>query len=129
MSFNELSNKAEKFIEKIKYDMDNLNEEISNLENIKNKCFTNKESEISKLELIQKNLNDINQDYLEINSNIEATKSRVQVLENIESNYGWLPEGIREFVNKLKGTNIEGILSDYIKPKPGFEKSYRGCFG
>ena len=129
LSFNELSNKAEKFIEKIKYDMDNLNEEISNLENIKNKCFTNKESEISKLELIQKNLNDINQDYLEINSNIEATKSRVQVLENIESNYGWLPEGIREFVNKLKGTNIEGILSDYIKPKPGFEKAIEAALG
>ena len=129
LSFNELSNKAEKFIEKIKYDMDSLNEEISNLENIKNKCFANKESEISKLELIQKNLNHINQDYLEINSNIEATKSRVQVLENIESNYGWLPEGIREFVNKLKGTNIEGILSDYIKPKPGFEKAIEAALG
>ena len=40
-----------------------------------------------------------------------------------------VPEGIREFVNKLKGSNIEGILSDYIKPINGYEKAVESALG
>ena len=90
---------------------------------IRDKCEVNKKDEIENLKNIQKNLEEINTKHIKINSEIEATKSKVEVLENIELNYEWLPEGIREFVNKLKGKNIEGILSDFIKPMPGFEKA------
>ena len=81
--------------------MKKIQDDISNLETIRDKCEVNKKDEIENLKNIQKNLEEINTKHIKINSEIEATKSKVEVLENIELNYEWLPEGIREFVNKL----------------------------
>lgn len=125
----ELSSKSESQISDLMTNMKKIQDDISNLETIRDKCEVNKKDEIENLKNIQKNLEEINTKHIKINSEIEATKSKVEVLENIELNYEWLPEGIREFVNKLKGKNIEGILSDFIKPMPGFEKAVESFLG
>ena len=64
-----------------------------------------------------------------INSDIESTKSRVKVLENIEATYGWLPEGIRNFVHQLKGKSVDGTVSDFIKSRTGYEKAIESALG
>ena len=60
-----------------------IQDDISNLETIRDKCEVNKKDEIENLKNIQKNLEEINTKHIKINSEIEATKSKVEVLENI----------------------------------------------
>tara|TARA_B100000131_G_scaffold81846_1_gene78750 strand:- start:27869 stop:31339 length:3471 start_codon:yes stop_codon:yes gene_type:complete len=127
--YSDLSKRSENQISELKIQMNKVQDDILNLEKIREKCKNSKSNEVDNLKNVQKNLEQINLKHLEINSQIEATKSRVKMLENIELNYGWLPEGIREFVNKLKGSNIEGILSDYIKPINGYEKAVESALG
>ncbi len=62
----------------------------------KKNAIEKKDEEILKLENVKNDLESINTNYFKVSSEIEVTKSRVKVLENIELNYGWLPEGIRE---------------------------------
>ena len=114
------------------YDSNDLDMSIKNqleLEAIKKKCLSNKKEETDKLEVIRDNLQTINKKYLELNAEIKATESRMMLLENIESTYGWLPEGIRNFVQNLKGKDVDGILSDYIRPKDGYEKAVESALG
>ena len=127
--FQKLSEKSENQIKDLKIEMDKAQKEISDLNVIKENCKTNKNEEILKLEKVKNDLESINTNYFKVSSEIEVTKSRVKVLENIELNYGWLPEGIREFVNELKGSKVEGVLSDFIKPKPGYESCIESSLG
>ena len=129
LDYSEISSKSELQISDLMASMKKIQDDIYNLVAIRDKCEVNKKEEIENLKNVQENLEQINTKHIKINSEIEATKSKVEVLENIELNYEWLPEGIREFVNKLKGKNIEGILSDFIKPMPGFEKAVESFMG
>ena len=114
------------------YDSDDLDMSIKNqleLEAIKKKCLLSKKEETDKLKASKDDLQSINKKYVELNAEIKATESRMVLLENIESTYGWLPEGIRNFVQNLKGKDIDGILSDYIRPKDGYEKAVESALG
>ncbi|MEC9382198.1 MAG: AAA family ATPase [Thermodesulfobacteriota bacterium] len=99
------------------------------LENIKRKCIISKQEETDKLKKIQEDLQVANKKFAELNAEIKVTESRMKFLENVESSYGWLPEGIRSFVQNLKGRDIDGILSDYIKPNDGYKKAVESALG
>ena len=56
--------------------MNKVQDDILNLEKIRDKCKNSKSNEVDNLKNVQKNLEQINLKHLEINSQIEATKSR-----------------------------------------------------
>jgi len=116
-------------IEELKSQLKEIDKNRLNLEQIKKNCLASKEKEKNKLKEIQDNLQLVNRNYLDLNAEIKVTESRVKLLESIESTYGWLPEGIRGFVQNLKGKDINGILSDYIKPKSGYKKAVESALG
>ena len=119
---NELNSEINLLNEEIRelektYDSNNNEMSLKNqleLEDIKRKCIISKQEETDKLNKIQEDLQRTNKKYLELNTEIKVTESRMKFLENIESSYGWLPEGIRSFIQNLKGKDVDGILSDYI---------------
>ena len=121
--------KIEESISIIREEMKEVKENSIRLETIRDNCEINKKDEEIKLSESSKKLKDINHKYTKINSDIEATKSRMKVLENIEATYGWLPEGIRSFVHQLKGKSVDGTVSDFIKSKPGYEKAVESALG
>ncbi len=123
------SYKVEESMSAIKKEMEEIKQNSLRLESIRDNCESNKKEEEDKLLNINVKLKDINHKYAKINSDIEATKSRVKVLENIEATYGWLPEGIRNFVHQLKGKSVDGTVSDFIKSKPGYEKAIESALG
>ena len=123
------SKKLEKSISDIKIKMKEIRDNSIRLESIRDNCLKNKKEETESLFKGNARLKEINGKYLKINSDIEATKSRVKVLENIESTYGWLPEGIRNFVHQLKGKSIDGTVSDFVKSKEGYEKAIESALG
>ena len=128
---NELNSEINLLSEEIRelektYDSNNNEMSLKNqleLEDIKRKCIISKQEETDKLNKIQEDLQRTNKKYLELNTEIKVTESRMKFLENIESSYGWLPEGIRSFIQNLKGKDVDGILSDYIKPKDGYKQA------
>ena len=123
------SYKVEESISAIKKEMEEIKQNSLRLESIRDNCENNKKEEEDKLLNSNGKLREINDKYAKINSDIEATKSRVKVLENIEATYGWLPEGIRNFVHQLKGKSVDGTVSDFIKSKPGYEKAIESALG
>ena len=123
------SSKLEESIFSIEIKMREIKEKSSELELIRDNCIKSKKEETEKLASINIELKDINTKYSKILLDLEATNSRVKVLENIESTYGWLPEGIRNFVHQLKGKSINGTVSDFIKSKEGYEKAVESALG
>ena len=134
---NELNSEINLLSEEIRelektYDSNNNEMSLKNqleLEDIKRKCIISKQEETDKLNKIQEDLQRTNKKYLELNTEIKVTESRMKFLENIESSYGWLPEGIRSFIQNLKGKDVDGILSDYIKPKDGYKQAIESALG
>lgn len=123
------SRKLELSIEDIKKEKNDIEENFIRLQLIRDNCEKSKKLEEEKLIKANQRHKEINEKHIKINSDIEATKSRVKVLENIESTYGWLPEGIRNFIHQLKGKSVDGTLSDFIKSKPGYEKAIESSLG
>jgi len=123
------SEKLEKSISDIQIEMAQIKEKSSELELIRDNCSKSKKDETEKLLNINGELKNINLKYSKILAELEATTSRVRVLENIESTYGWLPEGIRNFIHELKGKSVDGTVSDFIKSKTGYEKAIESALG
>jgi len=123
------SKKLEDSILGIKKEMTEIKENSFRLQSIRDNCEENKKEETERLLKSNRELKEINEKYFKINSDIESTKSRVKVLENIEATYGWLPEGIRNFVHQLKGKSVDGTVSDFIKSKTGYEKAIESALG
>jgi chromosome segregation protein len=55
--------------------------------------------------------------------------SRLNVLRQIQSNYEWLPEGIRRFFLERKGNGILGVIADFISVPKGYEQAIEAAFG
>ncbi|MBT6795852.1 chromosome segregation protein SMC [bacterium] len=123
------SDKLEGSILAIKKEMSEIRDNSLRLQSIRDNCEGNKKEETERLLKSNGELKEINEKYSQINSDIESTKSRVKVLENIEATYGWLPEGIRNFVHQLKGKSVDGTVSDFIKSKTGYEKAIESALG
>ncbi|MFQ5786632.1 MAG: chromosome segregation SMC family protein, partial [Thermodesulfobacteriota bacterium] len=55
--------------------------------------------------------------------------SRLDVLKQVQSNYEWLPEGIRKFLVERKGNGILGLTADFISVQKGYEKAIEAALG
>lgn len=55
--------------------------------------------------------------------------SRLGVLKQIEANYEWLPEGIRNFILERKGYGILGVVADFVSAPKGYEKALEAALG
>ncbi|MGQ0793136.1 MAG: chromosome segregation protein SMC [Deltaproteobacteria bacterium] len=55
--------------------------------------------------------------------------SRLGALRRIESNYEWLPEGMRAFLLERKGQRVLGLLADFLIPQKGFERAVEAALG
>jgi len=55
--------------------------------------------------------------------------SRLDILKQVQSNYEWLPEGIRKFLVERKGNGILGLTADFISVQKGYEKAIEAALG
>ncbi len=55
--------------------------------------------------------------------------SRLNVLRQIQSNYEWLPEGIRRFFLERREDGILGVIADFISVPKGYEQAIEAAFG
>ena len=124
--------------------------EISELEQERKYTF----DEVSKLERILKendirknNISELKDELRNSLSSLEQTRrlktsegdslkerlkecaSRLKALEQIETNYEWLPEGIRDFILENKGNGVLGTVSDFISVPEGYEKAVEAALG
>ena len=60
---------------------------------------------------------------------LNELSSRLNALKQIQSNYEWLPEGIRNFIIHNKGQGILGTFSDFISVPEGYEKAVEAALG
>ena len=58
-----------------------------------------------------------------LKEHFKENASRLTALRQIETNYEWLPEGIRDFILEHKGRGILGTVADYITVAEGYEKA------
>ncbi|NIP31714.1 MAG: chromosome segregation protein SMC, partial [Candidatus Dadabacteria bacterium] len=56
-------------------------------------------------------------------------KARIDVLNQVQSNYEWLPESTREFVLSKKGNGVLGVISDFVIAPQNYEKAVEAAFG
>ncbi len=51
------------------------------------------------------------------------------MLNQIQANYEWLPEGIRNFILEHKGNGVLGTVSDFISVPEGYERAVEAVLG
>ncbi|HEX3035620.1 MAG TPA: chromosome segregation protein SMC [Thermodesulfobacteriota bacterium] len=64
-----------------------------------------------------------------LSERLKEARSRLNVLKQIETNYEWLPEGIRKFLVERKGNGILGVIADFISVPRGYERALEAAFG
>ena len=64
-----------------------------------------------------------------LKEDLNELSSRLNALKQIQSNYEWLPEGIRNFIIHNKGQGILGTFSDFISVPEGYEKAVEAALG
>jgi len=64
-----------------------------------------------------------------LKEDLNELSSRLNALKQIQSNYEWLPEGIRNFIIHNKGQGILGTFSDFISVPEGHEKAVEAALG
>lgn len=93
--------------------------------------------------LLEQNNNDIQKAFKNLNQEQEVIKreksnleerlkegnSRLSVLKQIQTNYEWLPEGVRRFILERKGNGLLGLTSDFISVEKGYERAIEAALG
>jgi len=64
-----------------------------------------------------------------LNERLKESASRLNALNQIQINYEWLPEGIRDFIMEHKGNGVLGTVSDFISVTEGYEKAVEAALG
>ena len=64
-----------------------------------------------------------------LKEDLNELSSRLNALKQIQSNYEWLPEGIRNFIIHNKGQGVLGTFSDFISVPEGYEKAVEAALG
>lgn len=64
-----------------------------------------------------------------LKEDLNELSSRLNALKQIQSNYEWLPEGIRNFIIHNKGQGVLGTFSDFISIPEGYEKAVEAALG
>jgi chromosome segregation protein len=110
--------------------------DITSLENVSKENETRKQNILEtngKLELSLTSLNEKQRLAVEksdsIKEELNELTSRLNALIQIQSNYEWLPEGIRNFILKNKGQGVLGTFSDFISVPEGYEKAVETALG
>ncbi len=65
----------------------------------------------------------------DLKDELNEINSRLNALEQIQSNYEWLPEGIRNFILSNKGRGVLGTFSDFISVPEGYERAVETALG
>lgn len=60
---------------------------------------------------------------------LKENSSRLNALKQIETNYEWLPEGIRNFMLEHKGRGVLGTVAEFISVPEGYEKAAQAALG
>ena len=55
--------------------------------------------------------------------------SKIEVLNDIQSKYEWLPEAVREFLVENKIDGVLGVLSDFVQVPENYEKALEAALG
>ncbi len=64
-----------------------------------------------------------------LNERLKESASRLNALNQIQINYEWLPEGIRDFILEHKGKGVLGTVSDFISVPEGYERAVEAALG
>jgi chromosome segregation protein len=64
-----------------------------------------------------------------IGERLKEVRSRLDVLQQIQLNYEWLPEEIRKFILERKGNGVLGIIADFISVQEGYERAVESAIG
>ena len=68
-------------------------------------------------------------EYEQLLERLGESTSRLTVLNQIQANYEWLPEGIRNFILEHKGNGVLGTVSDFITVPEGYERAVEAVLG
>jgi len=110
--------------------------DISNLENLSKENESRKQNITETKDKLEINLTSLNEKQRLIIEESDSLKeelnelnSRLNALLQIQSNYEWLPEGIRNFILQNKGQGVLGTFSDFISVPEGHERAVETALG
>ncbi|MEQ9619371.1 MAG: chromosome segregation protein SMC [Deltaproteobacteria bacterium] len=128
--------RIEKEISELGQEKKNTSDEVSKLERIleENDIRKNNISELK--DELRNSLSELEQTRRlkasegdSLKERLKESASRLNALEQIETNYEWLPEGIRNFILENKGNGVLGTVSDFISVPEGYEKAVEAALG
>jgi chromosome segregation protein len=126
----------EKELHEIELERKGTADEISKLEHIltenesnKRNITDSKDKLLASLLSVKKILGTKRSENEALMERFKENASRLTALQQIETNYEWLPEGIRNFVIEHKGNGVLGTVSDFIMVPEGFERAVEAALG
>lgn len=109
---------------------------ISNLENVSKENEARKQNITETKDKLGLTLTSLNEKQRlatqrgdSLKEELNEINSRLNALKQIQSNYEWLPEGIRNFIMQNKGQGVLGTFSDFITVPEGYEKAVETALG
>lgn len=109
-------------VSKLEHILSEIDTEKSNISDVKNQLS----SSLSSLSEIQESKQS---ECDALNERLKESASRLNALEQIQVNYEWLPEGIRDFILEHKGSGVLGTVSDFISVPEGYERAVEAALG
>ncbi len=136
---NELKSRRDRIINEmreVKDEREKTFKFISELEQRKGKLEEQKYQIKNNNEEIQSKFSSLSEDQdvkkeesIQLKERQNEVYSRLDVLKQVQSNYEWLPEGIRKFLVERKGNGILGLTADFISVQKGYEKAIEAALG
>ncbi len=106
-----------------------LNNEIEQLQNEKGSFQQNKDTlvntYISNKQMFEKGVEENNG----LREKLNDALSKIEVLNDIQSSYEWLPEAVREFLVENKIDGVLGVVSDFVQVPENYEKALEAALG
>ncbi len=125
-----------KEIEEAQSEKNKLSDEAAKLEGLlrKNEAIKKRVNEDkNQLELTLDSLNELLGTKLNqknrFNERLKGDTSRLNALNQIQSNYEWLPKEIGNFIIDNKGKGVLGTVADFISVSKGYEKAAQASLG
>jgi len=109
--------------------LESLSSEIEQLQNEKGSFQQNKDTLVSTYlsnkQIFEKGTEENNA----IREKLNESLSKIEVLNDIQSKYEWLPEAVREFLVENKIDGVLGVVSDFVQVPENYEKALEAALG
>jgi len=109
--------------------LEGLSNEIEQLQSEKGSFQQNKDTLVSTYLSNKQMFEKGSEENSSIREKLNESLSKIEVLNDVQSKYEWLPEAVREFLLENRIDGVLGVISDFVQVPESYEKALEAALG